>query len=173
VTKALILGGARSGKSAYAEQLARQSGLPVLYIATGAGEDEEMKSRIAHHIQQRDPAWQTIEERIEIAKIVTDQRWQGHIILIDCLTLWISNLMTGGMEEQVGQRRQELVAAVEESKASIIMVSNEVGLGIVPMHPVGRRYRDEVGWTHQALARICDRVMFMTAGLPMMLKPPA
>jgi len=169
VKKALILGGARSGKSTYAEKLAISSALPKLYIATAMRLDEEMNARIDHHIRRRDASWHTIEEKIEVASILTDARWRKHVILVDCLTLWMSNLMfTDG--EDVEKRRKELCDAVGASEATVILVTNEVGLGIVPMHPLSRRFRDEAGWLHQALAQICDTVAFMAAGLPMMLK---
>lgn len=169
MVKALILGGARSGKSAYAEMLAGGLARPVLYVATGAPEDDEMRARIAHHVQRRNPEWQTLEEGMNLGPILQDARWRGHVILVDCLTLWISNILNdngGNME----QRRGELAEAVRGSEAHILLVSNEVGLGIVPAHPLARRFRDEAGWTHQALAEICDRVVFMAAGLPMLLK---
>ena len=170
--KALILGGARSGKSTYAEKLAIDTGRPKLYIATATRLDDEMNARIDHHIARRDNSWQTIEETIKIASIITDKNWRDHVILVDCLTLWMSNLMFAEGED-IAKRRNELCDAVKASAAKVILVTNEVGLGIVPMHPVSRRFRDEAGWLHQALAQVCDTVAFMAAGLPMHLKSAA
>jgi adenosylcobinamide kinase/adenosylcobinamide-phosphate guanylyltransferase len=170
--KALILGGARSGKSTYAEKLALGTGKQKLYIATATRMDEEMDARIDHHIARRDKSWHTIEEKTEIAAIITDPKWRKHVIVIDCLTLWLSNLIFIDGED-LSKRRNELCKAVKQSEAQVILVTNEVGLGIVPMHPVSRRFRDEAGWLHQALAEVCDTVAFMAAGLPMMLKAAA
>jgi adenosylcobinamide kinase/adenosylcobinamide-phosphate guanylyltransferase len=170
--KALILGGARSGKSTYAEKLAIATGQPKLYIATATRLDDEMDARINHHISRRDKSWHTIEETVNVASIITDKKWSDHVILVDCLTLWMSNLMFGE-DEDVAKRRAELCDAVKNSNAKVILVTNEVGLGIVPMHPLSRRFRDEAGWLHQALAEVCDTVAFMAAGLPMMLKSAA
>ena len=168
--KALILGGARSGKSSYAEKLSLETQRPKLYIATATRSDEEMDARIDHHIQRRDDSWHTIEEKVEVAKLLLDPKWQRHVILVDCLTLWLSNVMTGDVKEDIGERRKELCEAVKNSEANVIMVTNEVGLGIVPMHQLSRQFRDEAGWLHQSLAEVCDTVAFMMAGLPMMLK---
>jgi len=170
--KALILGGARSGKSTYAEKMAIATGQPKLYIATATRLDDEMDARINHHIDHRDKSWHTIEETVNVAAIITDKKWSDHVILVDCLTLWMSNLMFKEGED-VAKRRAELCEAVKHSKAKVILVTNEVGLGIVPMHPLSRRFRDEAGWLHQALAEVCDTVAFMAAGLPMMLKSAA
>lgn len=170
MTKILVLGGARSGKSTYAEQCAIGSGRPKLYIATATRSDDEMRERIDHHINRRDDSWQTIEEPVAVAPILLDARWEKHVILVDCLTLWLSNVMTGEQSDKTQQERNALVNAVRGSRAHIILVSNEVGLGIVPMHPLARKFRDEAGWLHQSLAKECGRVVFMAAGLPMFLK---
>lgn len=167
--KALILGGARSGKSIYAENLAVNAAKPKLYIATATRCDEEMEARIDHHISRRDASWHTIEEQIEVPSILLDARWREHVILVDCLTLWMSNVLCKE-GENTESRRKELCDAVRASDATVILVTNEVGLGIVPVHPLARRFRDEAGWLHQALAQICDTVAFMAAGLPMLLK---
>ena len=170
--KTLILGGVRCGKSAYAERLALDTKRPKLYLATATGGDEEMIARIEQHISRRGDAWQTVEEPVEIAKILSDPRWQEHVILVDCLTLWLSNLMAANAEN-IANRRSELANAVRDSKATVIMVTNEVGLGIMPMNTLARQFADEAGLLHQAVAGVCDTVALVTAGLPMLLKSPA
>lgn len=170
--KVLVLGGARSGKSTYAENIALGASRPKLYIATATRCDEEMDARIDHHISRRDASWQTIEEQVEVATILMDKRWRDHTIVVDCLTLWMSNVLCKDGED-TEKRRKELCDAVRASDATVVMVTNEVGLGIVPTHPLARRFRDEAGWLHQSLGQVCDTVVFMAAGFPMMLKQAA
>ena len=167
--KNLVLGGAASGKSLHAEKLALATGRPKLYVATASSGDEEMAARIARHVARRDASWHMREEPLEIAQILLDPRWKFHVILIDCLTLWLSHVM-GDPAQDVQQRSTQLCEAVKESEATLIMVSNEIGLGGVPMHPVTRRFCDEAGKLHQQIAEQCDTVTFVAAGLPMMLK---
>ena len=168
MTKALILGGVRSGKSAYAETLAIATHRPKLYIATARRTDSDMNARIDQHIIRRGATWETLEEPTELARHLRDPNWNNHVILVDCLTLWVSNLME--KNEDILRYRNELCEAVRESNASIIMVTNEVGFGGVPMHPVSRQFADEAGLLHQALAQVCDTVAMIVAGLPMILK---
>ena len=166
----LILGGARSGKSSLAERLATSSGLAVTYIATSQPLDEEMRQRVAHHRARRPADWQLIEEPLALAKVLSEQAASDRCLLVDCLTLWLTNLL---LHEDIGrleQERQALLESLADLPGRIILVSNETGLGVVPMGELSRRYVDEVGWLHQALASCSDRVQFCVAGLPMLLK---
>jgi adenosylcobinamide kinase/adenosylcobinamide-phosphate guanylyltransferase len=163
-----VLGGARSGKTAYAlgEALARPAARRVM-IATAEPLDDEMAARIAHHQTERGSDWLTVEAPRELAAAVRALA-ASDVAVIDCLTLWISNLMMDGAD--VGAAVADLVTALGESPAELAVISNEVGQGIVPDNPLARRFRDEAGWAHQALARAADRVVFVTAGLPQVLK---
>jgi adenosylcobinamide kinase / adenosylcobinamide-phosphate guanylyltransferase len=166
----LVLGGARSGKSAHAEALARQTGLKRVYIATAQAFDDEMRERISRHRADRAAhGWTTIEEPIDLAAALGGASGPQTVVLVDCLTLWLSNLML--TEQDVDAGRDALLAALGAVQGPVILVSNEVGLGIVPETPLGRRFRDEQGRLNQTIARICGRVIFVAAGLPLMLKP--
>lgn len=169
----LILGGARSGKSSLAERLASVSGKRVIYIATARPDDEEMRERIRHHRDQRNPSWKLVEEPLLLADVLLEYAADDHCLLVDCLTLWLSNLLM--QEENDGPGcLPEAVAALQGSLESlpghIILVSNEVGQGIVPLGEVNRRFVDESGRLHQALASMSQRVMFVTAGIAQVLK---
>ena len=166
----LILGGARSGKSRLAEQYAIQSGLEVSYIATAQAHDDEMRDRIRHHQQQRPSDWKVIEESLNLAKTLLAIDHPQQLILVDCLTLWMSNLLL--LEDPSVQvtQCQELLEVLPQLKAEIILVSNETGLGVVPMGQLSRRFVDESGRLHQQLGQIADRVLFCIAGFPMTLK---
>lgn len=170
----LVLGGARSGKSRYAEQQALNCGLPVLYLATAEAGDAEMQARIAHHQQRRPSAWQTLEEPVELADAIQTHAGPGRCLLIDCLTLWLSNILfdrQGNTQETLfATQRAALLDALRACKGRVIMVSNEVGLGVVAADAMTRRFVDEAGFLHQDLARICGRVVLVTAGLPQQLK---
>ncbi len=166
--KQLILGGARSGKSALAEKLAADTGLPVIYIATATADDAEMQQRIDQHQQQRPAHWITIESPYELAETLQQQATSQRCILVDCLTLWLSNLLC--RDENIQLSRESLLSVVAELPGEIIFVSNEVGLGITPMGRLSRQFVDESGWLHQSLARQCDRVVFTVAGLPLIMK---
>ncbi|MEJ6654719.1 MAG: bifunctional adenosylcobinamide kinase/adenosylcobinamide-phosphate guanylyltransferase [Pseudomonas sp.] len=166
----LILGGARSGKSSLAERMASSSGLAVTYIATSQPLDEEMRQRIAHHRQRRPAHWELVEEPLALAQVLREQAEPGRCLLVDCLTLWLTNLL---LHEDVGrleQERQALLEVLDELPGRVILVSNETGMGVVPLGELSRRYVDEAGWLHQALASRSDRVQFCVAGLPMLLK---
>lgn len=169
MTHHLVLGGARSGKSSFAERhcLAQQSN--PIYIATAEAGDQEMTARIAHHQQQRGSNWQLIEEPLELAgKIIAiDQNETQASILIDCLTLWLSNCLHA---ECWPEAKAELIEAIEHCRHPITMVSNEVGNGIVPMHELSRRFVDEAGRLHQELASICSSVTLLVAGIPQYIK---
>ena len=170
----LVLGGARSGKSRYAEQQAILSELPVLYLATAEPGDDEMRARIQHHRQRRPEHWQTLEEPIHLADAIRQHAVAGCCMLVDCLTLWLSNILfdkQGNLQESVfNSERAALLDALVQNNGRVIMVSNEVGLGVVATDPVTRRFVDEAGFLHQALAQICDSVVLVTAGLPQKLK---
>ncbi|MCW8919414.1 MAG: bifunctional adenosylcobinamide kinase/adenosylcobinamide-phosphate guanylyltransferase [Gammaproteobacteria bacterium] len=165
----LILGGARSGKSALAEQRAADSGLEVVYIATAEARDAEMSERIAHHRACRPGHWLSIEEPRQLAATLRQQAAPHRCLLVDCLTLWLSNLLAAG-EAVFAEEREALLAQLPQLPGQLILVSNEVGLGIVPMGELTRRFCDESGRLHQAVAARCERVTFVTAGLPMILK---
>jgi adenosylcobinamide kinase/adenosylcobinamide-phosphate guanylyltransferase len=164
----LILGGARSGKSRYAEGLAQSHDGNCIYIATARPGDEEMRQRIAHHRARRGDQWRTIEEPVKLPELLRREAKREGFILVDCVTLWISNLMLEGFPVQ--ESVDELGDMLPELEARIVLVSNEVGLGIVPDNALARRFRDEAGLANQKLAAACGEVIFMAAGLPVRLK---
>ena len=165
----LILGGARSGKSRFAERLALASGKKTVYIATGWAGDEEMSTRIARHREHRPPDWLTVEEPCALGKALQTHADLNRCLIVDCLTLWLCNVLAQG-DERFHQERTALLDSLHGLPGTICLVSNEVGLGIVPDNPLARRFVDEAGWLHQDLARICDRVVWIAAGLPQILK---
>lgn len=166
--KTLILGGVRSGKSRLAERWARESGLPVSYIATATADDAEMQRRIEAHRLGRPDNWQIIEEPICLAEALIAQAAPGRCVLVDCLTLWLTNLLTTA-DEYVFER-EALLLALPTLPGQIIFVSNETNMGIMPMGELSRRYCDEAGRLHQELAQVCERVVLTVAGLPHVLK---
>ncbi|MBD8123260.1 MULTISPECIES: bifunctional adenosylcobinamide kinase/adenosylcobinamide-phosphate guanylyltransferase [Pseudomonas] len=168
-----ILGGARSGKSRLAEKLASDSGLDVIYIATSQPLDGEMNQRVALHRQRRPQQWGLIEEPVELARVLRDNAGAGRCLLVDCLTLWLTNLLMLDDPQRLTEARDALLDSLAQLPGEIIFVSNETGLGVVPLGELTRRYVDEAGWLHQALAERCHRVVFTVAGLPMTLKGPA
>jgi adenosylcobinamide kinase/adenosylcobinamide-phosphate guanylyltransferase len=170
----LVLGGARSGKTGFAERLAMRNGHKPVYLATAAALDGEMRDRIRTHQAQRAGRFMTVEEPIDVSGAILTAAKANDIILVDCLTLWITNLLGENMD--VAQAVEELAATLSDlSAARVILVSNEVGLGIVPDNAMARSFRDLAGSAHQRLAEICDDVYFIVAGLPMTLKgdPPS
>jgi len=167
--KELILGGTRSGKSALAQQRAGQSGLAVTYIATARLLDREMAERIIRHRQARPAGWQVVEEPLALAQALQANAATDRCLLVDCLTLWLSNLLAAS-EERLLDEKQALLETLPALPGYLILVSNEVGQGIVPVNSLARRFRDEAGWLHQALAHCCDRVTLTVAGLPLTLK---
>lgn len=169
----LILGGARSGKSRLAEGLARDSGLAVTYIATSQPLDGEMSERIAHHRARRPSGWGLVEEPVHLASTLREHAHAERCILVDCLTLWLTNLLMLDDPARLGEERDALLECLEDLPGRLLLVSNETGLGVVPMGELTRRYVDEAGWLHQALAERADRVIFTVAGLPMILKGDA
>ncbi|WP_293372209.1 bifunctional adenosylcobinamide kinase/adenosylcobinamide-phosphate guanylyltransferase [Nevskia sp.] len=169
----LILGGVRSGKTRHAQQLASDSGLAVIYLATAQAGDGEMADRIAHHRASRPAHWQLIEEPLALASTLHALAAPGRCILVDCLTLWLTNLLLHGDGRRLPAERDALLATLPTLPGEIILVSNETGLGVVPLGELTRRYCDEAGWLHQTLAAVCERVVFTVAGLPMVLKGAA
>jgi adenosylcobinamide kinase / adenosylcobinamide-phosphate guanylyltransferase len=163
----LVLGGARSGKSRYAEGLADAIAGDRLYIATAQAGDEEMAARIAAHRQRRGGNWTTLEAPIDLAEAL--EAADAPFVLIDCITLWISNLLLADIA--IAPRVAALAGALEARQGTVAVVSNEVGLGIVPDNALARRFRDEAGLANQRLAQACDEVVLLTAGLPLKLKP--
>lgn len=166
----LILGGARSGKSRLAEQKALQSGLAVYYIATAQALDDEMQQRIHHHRTRRPEHWQVIEEPIFLADILQSIDDVQHLVIVDCLTLWLTNLLLHDCPQHFATQRQRLLQVLPQLQSRVILVSNEVGYGIVPLGEINRRFVDESGWLHQEIAAIADTVCFCMAGLTLTLK---
>ncbi len=164
----LILGGARSGKSRQGEQLAAQSGLKKIYVATSQIFDEEMKDRIALHQQGRGMEWHTVEEPIDLVRVLEEHCSSENILLIDCLTLWLTNLMLA--EKNIEDAGDQLCAHLLKVTGPVILVSNEVGQGIVPENQMARAFRDHAGVLHQKIAAISGQVYFVTAGLAQKLK---
>jgi len=168
--RTLILGGARSGKSALAEKLAHDSGQAVIYIATAQAHDEEMAARIAHHRDRRPAHWQSVEEPLALAATLRAYAQPDRFVLVDCLTLWISNLLADADEKRLARECKALLDSLPVLPGQLLFVSNEVGLGVVPMGALTRRFVDETGRLHQAMAACCERVLFVAAGLPLPLK---
>lgn len=166
----LILGGARSGKSRLAEQLAKDSGLAVTYIATSQALDCEMSERVRQHRQRRPAHWALIEEPLALADVLCREAGPERCLLVDCLTLWLTNLLLCDDRPRLEKEREALLACISSLPGRLILVSNETGLGVVPMGELSRRYVDEAGWLHQALAQHSERVLFCIAGLPLALK---
>lgn len=174
----LILGGARSGKSSYAQALAEAAGKPVTFLATAQALDEEMSRRIEKHRAERPAGWETLEVPLGIASHLGPVR--SEVIVLDCVTLLVSNLLmqfaSGDLVDEapfmlaVRSEIESLSEALREPTRAWIIISNEVGLGLVPPYPLGRLYRDALGWANQRLAREADRVLFMVAGIPTTVK---
>jgi adenosylcobinamide kinase/adenosylcobinamide-phosphate guanylyltransferase len=178
----LILGGARSGKSALAERRAEESGLAVTYVATGQAGDDEMARRIAHHQSRRPSHWTLVEEPLHLAAALAEHAAPDRCLVVDCLTLWLTNLLYAGSAARQAEAGEEvacpllafetaaLLDGLPQLTGRVILVSNEVGLGIIPLGAVTRLYVDDAGRLNQAVARIAQRVSFVAAGLPLELK---
>ena len=164
----LILGGARSGKSSYAEKLAEQSGLKLHYLATGRAWDSEMTERISIHKSRRGPQWQTLEEPLDLVEALRQLAKPENFILVDCLTLWVTNLMLA--ERDIETELAKLEQLIPDLQGTVAFVSNEVGLGIVPENKMARDFRDHAGFLHQSVARQVSEVYFMAAGLSLKMK---
>ncbi len=170
VALTLVLGGARSGKSHFAEALVESSGLDAVYVATAQAGDEEMAARIAHHQARRGAVWRTVEAPLQLAAALAREAAPGRAVLVDCLTLWLANIMADGCDVEAEAER--LVAALGELAGPVVLVSNEVGQGIVPDNALARAFRDHAGRLHQDIAAAADTVYFVTAGLAQTLKSP-
>ena len=174
----LVLGGARSGKSTFAQQLAQDlGGERVLFVATAEAGDDEMRARIGKHRQERPVGWQTLEAPRHAGQSILAHQGQFQVILLDCLTLLVSNLLVASpdpfapeVEQQVMDQVDSLIASAEKLDTTMIVVSNEVGLGLVPPYPLGRAYRDLLGKANQVLAQHAKEVYLMVAGIPVAIK---
>lgn len=169
-----IVGGARSGKSAHAERLARESGLPVTYIATARVADDEFAARVAHHRARRPAHWAEMLEPLDLAGALDRAAAPGRCVLIDCLTLWLANLLCPpGSEAPLpdwSARLDAFAAACERAQGTVLVVSNEIGMGVVPLGAATRLYVDELGRLNQRIAALADRATLVAAGLPLALK---
>jgi adenosylcobinamide kinase / adenosylcobinamide-phosphate guanylyltransferase len=166
----LVLGGARSGKSRYAECLVESAAAGGIYCATAEAGDAEMARRIAAHRARRGSFWRTIEEPLALAPVIAAEAWPNRPLLIDCLTMWLSNLLLA--ERPIEGEAEALCAASRVAAGPVVLVANEVGMGLVPETSIGRRFRDAAGRLNQQIAALADRVVFVAAGLPLVLKEP-
>ena len=168
----LVIGGCRSGKSRQAlEQAEKISASKKIFIATCMPLDDEMKDRINRHKKERDKSWKTVEAPVELSAAISENSREGDIILVDCLTLWINNLLMETEDPDIiHQHILKLILTLKEVKCPIILVSNEVGAGIVPENRLARQYRDLAGFTNQKVAQGADRVIWMVAGIPVSIK---
>jgi adenosylcobinamide kinase / adenosylcobinamide-phosphate guanylyltransferase len=168
IATTLVLGGARSGKSAFAERLVRGSALKRIYLATATPGDAEMQARIAHHRVRRGDGWRTIEAPLELTPTLAHESARDCVMLVDCLTLWLSNIMHAGRD--IETETQDLAQWLSHAQNPVVLVSNEIGLGLVPETPIGRNFRDAQGRLNQAVAAAIANVVFVAAGLPLWLK---
>lgn len=165
-----VIGGARSGKSAFALQLAESMGGHRIFVATAEALDGEMEERIGRHRKERSSSWETVEEPLDIAGRLSGAS-TGSVVLIDCLTLWVSNLVSSGLDDgRVVQEALRLSGAIKAARSSVIAVSNELGLGIVPENSLARRFRDLSGIVNREVAGACVEVYFIAAGIPLKMK---
>ncbi|NQY27373.1 MAG: bifunctional adenosylcobinamide kinase/adenosylcobinamide-phosphate guanylyltransferase [Piscirickettsiaceae bacterium] len=170
MTTTLILGGVKSGKSVLAEAVAHKSAMTVTYIATASGQDDEMQYRIQTHQRRRPKQWQTVETPLHLASAIQQHCVEKHCVLVDCLTLWLTNLLMQENETLLRREIDALVDCINQLEGTLIMVSNETNMGITPLGELTRRYCDEVGVLHQRIAQKCDNVVLTVAGLPHILK---
>jgi adenosylcobinamide kinase / adenosylcobinamide-phosphate guanylyltransferase len=172
--KELILGGARSGKSAHAEKRAVCTGLPVTFIATAQVADPEMAARIRYHQERRPVHWELVEEPFHLAAAIAAHARSGHCVVVDCLTLWLAQWICPDckppQDGSWGEEKARLLELLPDLPGKLVLVSNEVGMGIVPLGELNRRFQDEQGRLNQALAALCEHVTFVAAGIPLKLK---
>lgn len=164
----LVVGGARSGKSRFAEELALATGLAPVYVATAGVHDEEMRARVLDHRSRRDARWTTVEVLLDLAGALDAESTPKRVVLVDCLTLWLTNVLIGGGDVEAAI--DELLTALGRVKGPVILVSNEVGSGIVPDNAISRAFRDHQGRLNQKIAALAHRVTLVVAGLPLDLK---
>jgi adenosylcobinamide kinase/adenosylcobinamide-phosphate guanylyltransferase len=167
---ALILGGIKSGKSRLAEKLAKESNMAVTYIATAQANDSEMLTRITQHQQQRPTHWLTVETPIKLGEKITEYNQQNQCVLVDCLTMWLTNLLMLNDEKQLETEIDKFVLALNQFSGRLILVSNETNMGIIPLGELTRQYCDRIGKLHQQIATQVDTVVLTVAGLPHVLK---
>ena len=168
IATTLILGGARSGKSQFAQALAESVCEQPIFVATAEARDDEMSERIARHVAERGDIWEVVEAPILLCEAITEACSERTAVLVDCLTLWLSNITLAGLD--VEAELQKLKRTIETIETPLVLVSNEVGMGIVPESPLGRQFRDAQGRLNREVASVCRRVEFIVAGLPMTLK---
>jgi len=167
----VVTGGARSGKSAFSEAESKKLGTDLIYVATMEPLDAEMKSRIKKHKDRRGSEWKTIEEPLNVATVIKKNDKAGKVFLVDCLTLFLSNhLLKGKNEESLKKITEELAGICASCKASVVVVTNETGMGLVPENQMGREFRDAQGKANQIMAKFADEVYFMVSGLPLKIK---
>ncbi|MEK6777130.1 MAG: bifunctional adenosylcobinamide kinase/adenosylcobinamide-phosphate guanylyltransferase [bacterium] len=168
----LIIGGARSGKSQFALKIGEKLGKDRILVATARATDPEMEARILKHKLERGPLWETFEEPLDVVSLLGSLPAGTHVVVIDCITVLLSNLMIEKMyeDEELLREIESLTSAIHESRFSVIAVANEVGMGLVPAEPLGRRFRDLAGMANQRLAEVADEVFLVTAGIPLCLK---
>jgi adenosylcobinamide kinase / adenosylcobinamide-phosphate guanylyltransferase len=164
-----VIGGCRSGKSRHALELSEQiSDINRVFIATCVPYDEEMKDRVRRHQKDRDSSWKTVDAPLELADAILKYSQSAHVLLVDCLTLWMSNLLMES--ENIETRVEQLIVAINQAPCQVIVVSNEVGTGIVPTNALARQYRDAAGFANQKVAACVDKVIWMVAGIPVIIK---
>ncbi len=168
----LVIGGCRSGKSRFAVDFANGHFTNRLYLATSQALDEEMKERVKQHQRERGADWRTVEEPLDITKVITDEAANTDVILVDCITMWLSNMLLRDMSaERINKSFGGLITAIQKTRCSLILVTNEVGTGIVPENRLARMFRDLVGLTNQKLAAFADEVYWLVAGISVKIKP--
>ncbi|MGD9237986.1 MAG: bifunctional adenosylcobinamide kinase/adenosylcobinamide-phosphate guanylyltransferase [Desulfobacterales bacterium] len=170
----LVIGGCRSGKSTYALQTAEKiNGDKKVFVATCQPQDEEMAQRVARHQKERGQQWTTIEEPLRLPEVISERSQNADVMLIDCLTLWVSNLLMKTADEKKWDKIvSRLIDALKTASCPLVVVSNEVGAGIVPDNRLARQYRDIIGRVNQAVAKTAGKVVWMVAGIPVVVKPP-
>ena len=166
----LFLGGCRSGKSKLAEQAAADTGLSVIYLATATGDDQQMRERIQQHQNSRPSAWQLLEEPFELAQAIEKHAAPENCLLVDCLTLWLTNCLFKKDLEYYQAQKQQLLLALENSRGKVILVSNETNMGVIPLGQLSRDFCDQTGLLHQQVAALSEKVTLAVAGLPLLLK---